>query len=367
MRRLWLVRLRPADIDVDLSRLRGYVFIVLASTALAASLAAGGDIGPSSIVPALLVAVGIVLLLRPRSIDGAQGFMPFLTTGVILGSMLTVPPAVAPFGLGYLVLVSVFGQVVLPTHRANLLTGCAIGALILWSTLTARPLLADVLAGSSVLVVGAAAARHVGSARREALAQAVHARRDAEELSLRDPLTNLPNRRAFDAEADLRAIEGRLGGVILVDVDHFKTVNDEFGHPAGDEVLVEVAKRLAGALRRADLPARLGGDEFAVLLEGPLTIEGLRRVADAVRGATSAFAAETQAGYVKITTSVGGALVPLDVPEGRRVRAVRALADRALYEAKKAGRDRAVIDGEQHAPSARRGRRRPRQGGPRAA
>ncbi|MCC6238150.1 MAG: GGDEF domain-containing protein, partial [Dehalococcoidia bacterium] len=303
----------------------------------------------------------------PERFRAIQPAIPFVTTGIIFITMLTLPPEVAPFGLSYLVLAGVFSHVVLTPRSANLLTGCAIGALVAWSAIEGRPLLADALLGTSVLIVGAAAARHVGSARRDALAQAVHARRDAEELSLRDPLTNLPNRRAFDAEADLRVLEGRLGGVILVDVDHFKTVNDQYGHPAGDEVLAEVARRLAGALRRADLPARLGGDEFAVLIEGPLTLEGLRRVADAVRGATSAFAADTQAGYVKITTSVGGALVPLDVPEGRRVRAVRTLADRALYQAKKAGRDRAIIEGERNAPSARRGRRRPRPGGSRAA
>ena len=366
MRRLLSPRVHAPQGHLDQSRIRGYVFLVLGAAHLVAALATDGRLSYSSAVPALVFGIGVVLLVHPLDHPRVHAAAPFLVLTLVTVAMIAAPPSTAPLGLAYLVLACVFANVVLSERTSALVTAWAIGGVIVWSVLSGRVVLADALIGGSVILVGAGAARHVGSTRREALAQAVHARRDAEQLSLRDPLTNLPNRRAFDSEADLRAIEGRLGGVILVDIDHFKTVNDQYGHPTGDEVLIEVAKRLAGALRRADLPARLGGDEFAVLLEGPLELEGLRRVADAVRGATSAFAAETQAGYVKVTTSVGGALVPLDVPDGRRVRAVRALADRALYEAKKAGRDRAVIEGERNAPSARRGRRRPRQG-PRAA
>lgn len=355
----------PAE-GLDLTQLRGYVLLVLGAAHVAAALLVGGDPFTALIVPALVMAGGTALLVHPEGAPRLQPALPFITTTMVIASMLLAPPALAPYGLAYLVLIGTFAHVTLPARLSNAVTATGVLGLCAWSFVSGRPLLADVLSGTSLLLVSAAAARYVADTRRVALDQAQVARRSAEQLSLRDPLTNLPNRRAFDTEADLRAIEGRLGGVLIVDIDHFKAVNDEFGHPAGDEVLVEVARRLAGALRRADLPARLGGDEFAVLIEGPLAIDGLRRVADAVRGATSAFAADTQAGYVKITTSIGGALVPLDVPESRRVRAVRALADRALYQAKQAGRDRAVIDGEQHSPSARRGRRRPRQG-PKAA
>lgn len=366
MRRFLFARVRAPEADLNQSRLRGYVFVLLGAAHLVAALTTEGRLSYSAAVPALVLSVGAIFLVHPIDHPRLHASAPFVVLTLVVVGMIAAPASAAPLGLAYLVLACVFANVVLPERTSALVTAWAFAGVVVWSAVSGRVLLADTLIGGSIILVGAGAARHVGSARREALAQAVHARRDAEELSLRDPLTDLPNRRAFDAEADLRAIEGRLGGLILVDVDHFKSVNDQYGHPVGDEVLVEVAKRLAGALRRADLPARLGGDEFAVLIEGPLEIEGLRRVADAVRGATSAFAAETQGGYVKITTSVGGALVPLDVPEARRVRAVRALADRALYQAKKAGRDRAIIEGERNAPSARRGRRRPRQG-PRAA
>lgn len=124
------------------------------------------------------------------------------------------------------------------------------------------------------------------------------ARRDAEALSLLDPITGLANRRAFDAESYLRASAGCLGGTLMIDIDHFKSVNGKHGHNAGDAVLQSVVLHLSGAIRRGELAARLGGDEFAVLLDGPLTTDGLRRVADAVRGATASFAAQTSAGQV---------------------------------------------------------------------
>ncbi len=352
-----------------LARVRGYAYATLALAQLLAGFLAGGADHPvrTALVPSVVAACGLVLIVRPAVHRHAGAVAPFAACAIVALGMLTAPPAIAPFGLALLTTSTLVGGMIFEPRGAAALAGWAIACLLTWSALSDRPVLADAVIGSATLAMASVIAVFGARLRRKAIDRAQVARRDAEELSLKDPLTGLANRRAFDAEAALRAIESRLGGVLMVDIDHFKRVNDEFGHPAGDEVLAEVARRLAGAVRRADLAARLGGDEFGVLLEGPLTLDGLRRVADAVRGATSAFAAQTQGGHVRVTTSIGGALAPADASQIRQVRAARALADRALYEAKEAGRDRAVIDGESRAPSARRGRRRPRATGPRAA
>ncbi len=352
-----------------LARVRGYAYAGLAVAQLVAGFLAGGAEHPvqTALIPAAVAAFGLVLIARPALHRHAGSAAPFAACAVVALGMITAPPTIAPFGLALLTMSTLVGGMLFEPRGAAALAAWAIACLLTWSLLADRPVLADAVLGSATLTMAAVVAVFGARVRRQAIDRAQVARRDAEELSLKDPLTGLANRRAFDSEAALRSIERRLGGVLMVDVDHFKRVNDEFGHPVGDEVLVAVARRLTGAVRRADLAARLGGDEFAVLIEGPLTIDGLRRVADAVRGATSAFAAETGGGQVRVTTSIGGALAPADASPTSALRAAKALADRALYEAKQAGRDRAVIDGEDRAPSARRGRRRPRATGPRAA
>ncbi|MFN8638158.1 MAG: GGDEF domain-containing protein [Dehalococcoidia bacterium] len=343
-----------------LARVRGIAYVALGGAQLAAGFAAGGAASPirTALVPVLVVILGAMLVARPHSSAQLHRLSPFFACGVIALGMVLAPPAIAPLGVGMLTISVLVGGLTLergapPPLVASRLPASRPGP----SPAAGRS--SPICSSGATLAAAAAIAIVTSVARRDAIDRVRVARRDAEELSLKDPdrprqparlrCRGCPPRRRgtprWTAHARHRSLQGR--------------ANDEHGHLAGDEVLAEVGRRLLGALRRADLAARLGGDEFGVLVEGPLTIEGLRRVADAVRGATSAFAAQTPAGLVKITTSVGGALVPPDATAARQVRAARTFADRALYEAKKAGRDRAVIDGERSAPSARRGRRRP--------
>jgi diguanylate cyclase (GGDEF)-like protein len=349
-------------------RVRGYSYVVLGLCMLIANVLAGDARWPvfAVVVPLLVVALGLAFALRPRQAGPFVRLAPFIAVATVALLMVAAPPAIAPLGLALIVMSCVFGGMLLPPRAAAVVAVWSLACFVTWSVVSGRPVLADFVAGTGIIGVASVVAMIASWTRRLSIYEAQSARRDAEELSLRDSLTGLAHRRAVDAEAQLRAIEARLGGVLMIDIDHFKNVNDEYGHDAGDAVLKEVGRRLGTAIRGADLAARLGGDEFAVLLDGPLTIEGLRRVADAVRGATSSFATQTAAGQVRITTSIGGALVVAGAVAEQQARSARSRADSALYQAKKAGRDRAVLDGESRAPSARRGRNRPRSG-PRAA
>ncbi len=166
-------------------------------------------------------------------------------------------------------------------------------------------------------------------------------RAELAEEAVRDPLTGLHNRRHLDrALASDLAARPRTGAlsVLVVDVDHFKSVNDRFGHAAGDRVLTAVAATLAGAVREGDTAARLGGEEFVLVLPGAGRGQALER-AEQVRRAVAAARPVLDGAGVSVTVSVGVAVCPLDgTTAGRLLEA----ADRALYTAKAAGRDRVV-------------------------
>jgi diguanylate cyclase len=168
----------------------------------------------------------------------------------------------------------------------------------------------------------------------------VYSLREAEARASTDALTGLPNRRYFDEYLGLlakrRRAEDRVG-VLMIDIDRFKKLNDTFGHAAGDHVLREVARAIGQAVREDDVPARFGGEEFAVLLRNP-SPEVAVEVGERVRRAVSALDLR-RLGVPGVSVSVGVAVamtpdVSLDV--------VIDEADRALYRAKRAGRDRVV-------------------------
>jgi diguanylate cyclase (GGDEF)-like protein len=166
-----------------------------------------------------------------------------------------------------------------------------------------------------------------------------------EHLATRDPLTGLHNRRSLDARlAEAQALDrrygrqnGRVHGLLLIDVDHFKRVNDVHGHPAGDAVLRQLAAMLQRAVRVTDVAARFGGEEFAVLLPelaGPL---------EAVMAAEKIRTAVEKARFPavgRVTVSIG---VSLASPDDDDVRPLIDRADAALYEAKRGGRNAVVL------------------------
>lgn len=158
-----------------------------------------------------------------------------------------------------------------------------------------------------------------------------------------DALTGLPNRGAFDEALDRAGRRARRTGepisLLLMDLDHFKAVNDVSGHPAGDAVLRRTGARLRGAVHRADdLAARYGGEEFAIILPGA-DAAGAAALAQAIR-ADMAAANMPHPLTGRVTASIGAATqVGATADTGRLV----AEADRALYRAKALGRDRVVL------------------------
>jgi len=167
-----------------------------------------------------------------------------------------------------------------------------------------------------------------------------YSHRAAEVSATTDALTGLPNRRYFDEVVSLQARRRRAGdaiGILMVDIDHFKTLNDTHGHATGDDVLREVAGAIVAAVREDDVPARFGGEEFVVLLRNPdrgVALDVGERVRTAVRGLDL-----RRHGVRGVSVSVGVA-VALEPDEP--VESIIATADRALYRAKRAGRDRVV-------------------------
>lgn len=164
------------------------------------------------------------------------------------------------------------------------------------------------------------------------------------EMAVTDALTGLHNRRYMAGQ--LQALLGRAGqggdsvAVLVMDIDHFKAVNDGFGHDAGDEVLREFAVRLATNVRAIDLPCRLGGEEFVVVMPGA-ALEDALRVADRIRRDVAAqpFPIMGGAEGLTITVSVGVAASTggSDTPEALLKR-----ADEGVYEAKANGRNQVI-------------------------
>jgi diguanylate cyclase (GGDEF)-like protein len=162
-----------------------------------------------------------------------------------------------------------------------------------------------------------------------------------------DPLTNIPNRRAF-LDAAMRRMRQRTRNpepvtALLFDLDHFKSVNDRFGHSVGDEVLRVFTAKAAGEFRSTDLMGRLGGEEFGALLFG--ASEGTAiATADRIRRALMVATAEIGEHHVDATVSVGIAVLPPEMTED--VADLFARADNALYRAKERGRNRVEVAGK---------------------
>jgi diguanylate cyclase (GGDEF)-like protein len=167
------------------------------------------------------------------------------------------------------------------------------------------------------------------------------AREALREQAMHDPLTQLLNRRATldflltelsRATRDLKPLT-----VMMVDIDHFKSVNDRYGHPAGDGVLCEVSRRLRASLRAYDIVGRFGGEEFLVVAPGCDISPGLMR-AERLREVVCSQPVTLKDLSINVTVSVGVASSP--EPKPQDLEAMLSAADKALYRAKEGGRNR---------------------------
>jgi diguanylate cyclase (GGDEF)-like protein len=167
--------------------------------------------------------------------------------------------------------------------------------------------------------------------------------RDLRALATLDPLTNLYNRRQFEtlARAELARCQRymRPCSFLMIDIDHFKSVNDTFGHEMGDWILKMVATTLGSARRDADVVARFGGEEFVIMMP-ETTLEAAATVAEQIRSMVFANAMAVGESRLSVTISLGVSQATLNSPS---IEAVLRHADRALYDAKQSGRNRVCI------------------------
>ena len=189
------------------------------------------------------------------------------------------------------------------------------------------------------MFVSALRERDGGVAGMVAIVEEITDRKRLEMEAREDPLTGLANRRVLMHELEAaieRARAGWPGAVMLVDIDGFKDVNDALGHPAGDKLLANLARRLQAVLRPGDVLARYGGDEL-VAIPSRATIAEAERIGERLRASADGLSVDGAPHAVSL--SIG--IVPID----GSLNAERALeeADRALYEAKRQGRNRVVM------------------------
>jgi len=275
--------------------------------------------------------------------------------GVILGGLLLLPQLWVLFLIGVLD-IFIFGmmrfgprQFILAWLLVGVLTAAAMYAVrgqlgqmvVSDATLAIFVLyLFMVLGQLTVFGTGVMALRNRLSEQNRQLAESVER---IQQLAAHDDLTGVLNRRAFmQLLTDERARVLRYGGlfaVILLDIDHFKSVNDRFGHQAGDAVLKAFCQVANTGIRTTDRLGRLGGEEFIVLLVSPAGVDAARIAAERIRAAVAAHDWNGLVPGLSLTTSLGVAVFERD----ETVEILIARADRALYAAKDSGRNRTVM------------------------
>jgi len=214
--------------------------------------------------------------------------------------------------------------------------------------LRVTPRLWQRLSGLADLAATALENAQLLDAQRLAMERLRRSEEQARHQAQHDALTGLPNRLCFKErlrDALAAAGDGDLVAVMLIDLDHFKRVNDSLGHTAADRLLQQVAQRIAGCLRPEDTAARLGGDEFAVVLQHIEDASGCVAVADKMRDALLP-PVDVDGEALSVTMSIGIAIHPRDGDDGE---SLLRNADTAMYRAKRGGRDAVRLYAERSA------------------
>jgi len=170
-----------------------------------------------------------------------------------------------------------------------------------------------------------------------------HQKNEIAERARRDPLTGLFNRRAFFEQAEKLEAQGTNFAILMIDIDHFKSINDKHGHLGGDRVLVHAARLIEGAFRSDDIACRYGGEEFCVLLRDCDRAQALQLAQGVVERMAAEPLAVSEGMRVAVTTSVGVCARAVGEPLLKTLQR----ADAALYNAKHQGRNRALAHAEE--------------------
>lgn len=297
------------------------------------------DLGRTGIaVAGGLVALVIVFSVLARRFDERHRL------GWALGPLLAVAALVAidlltrDSGVSaqvFFLFPALYGASQLRPRGAALMTGASVAGelVVVLTQLPARAAVVDAVYVTAALVTSSVLL---------AVASERHARTVAqlERMAAVDPLTGLATRRVLD-EAATSALSGAHSdagtALVLIDVDHFKAINDGHGHPAGDEVLVQLAGLLLGRSRPTDVVCRLGGDEVAVLLPGCSLAAALSRAEEILAAVRSNPFQSVDGSRVEVSISLGCAHMPT---HGDDLRSLYSAADAALYDAKQSGRGR---------------------------
>jgi diguanylate cyclase (GGDEF)-like protein len=180
-------------------------------------------------------------------------------------------------------------------------------------------------------------------------AQLAEANRRLEALAATDWLTDCLNRRAFTTRVDaaLGRPDAGPNALLVIDADHFKAVNDRFGHHQGDEVLQLIARAIRANVREGDLVGRLGGEEFGVFMAGSNDLVALY-VGERIRAAVNTLFVRSEGIAQRLSVSIGGATCEGGIGFAELFR----VADRRLYEAKRQGRNQVLLDDPEKLPQA---------------
>lgn len=158
--------------------------------------------------------------------------------------------------------------------------------------------------------------------------------------AMRDQMTGLLNRESFLERLEVLRLLPEGGTLLIIDADHFKRINDRFGHPTGDDALIRITTAIKTSVRKEDVIGRIGGEEFGAFLVGADIKEAMRvaqRIRCSVEGVEFFVSGDTR---IPLTVSVGGAISRGEVGLSQLMRK----ADGCLYEAKRAGRNRVIIE-----------------------
>lgn len=348
----------PGDIRDDVALLRAHrvetltpaLFLTLAATTPTAIYAGVDTVHPAvrigfPVILASVCLIGVFVLWRNRGrrmsprrarrvivestvLSGVMGAMCSLWTVL---NWLAAPPSAHSYYAMIMAMGSLATAYCLSSIRFATFVNLAIGLVPIAALMLTSGRPPEVAAGTSLVVATIFLLRMVVQQHGQ-LVDLLQLQRQMRELAHSDPLTALPNRRAFDLRLDeeiARAREGQGFSIALLDLDGFKPVNDQHGHAIGDRLLCEIAVRLRRACGKDAMVARQGGDEFAILVPtgSPLLETSL---ADHVLAALVA-PYRIEGRPIRVGASIGVAAWPAD---GRTNRELFEVADRALYAAK---------------------------------